>query len=182
MLGITGASGALYARAILQAMLAAGGEVHLTISPTGQRLIAEELGELLPAPAATGRLVEHSCKDVGAACASGSFLFDGMVVAPCSSQTLCAIAAGLGDNLIHRSAHVSLKERRRLILLHRETPLTLMDIRAMETVTLAGAVVMPASPGFYHQPKSLDDLARFMAERVMDLLGWPAQGAQRWGG
>jgi len=122
----------------------------------------------------------HNYRDVGAPLASGSFQHDGMIVLPCSSNTLGAVASGAGQNLMHRTAHVALKERRKLVLVHREAPLSLIDIRSMEAATLAGAIICPASPGFYMMPRSLDDLVDFMVGRCMDLLELPHDLNVRW--
>jgi len=156
VLGITGASGAPYARRTLQLLLQAGIETHLVFSPLGQRLLHDELGmEGVDLVALSGGLcdekgvmtngqeggvINQNFRDVGASIASGSFRHDGMIIAPCSSNTLSAVANGSQQNLIHRAAHVCLKERRRLVLLHREMPLSLVDIRNMEQATLAGAI------------------------------------------
>jgi len=115
-------------------------------------------------------LILHNFRDVGAAIASGSFRHDAMIVIPCSSNTLGCIASGSAQNLIHRAAHVTLKERRRLVLIHREMPLSLIDIRNMQTVTEAGAIVCPAQPGFYMMPKTIEDLVDFVVGRVLDLV------------
>ncbi len=181
ILAITGASGALYARRLLEMMLRTGADIHLVVSDPGRRLLAEEMGghdllEGLPAE----RIIAHNVKDTGAAIASGSFLCDGMVIVPCTSHTLASVANGFGDNLVHRAAAVCLKERRKLVLLHREMPLSLIDIRNMEQATLAGAIVAPANPGFYTEPKTIDDLVNFVCARVMDLLGEPGHGVKRW--
>ncbi len=182
VLAITGASGALYARRLLEMLLASGAQVHLVVSEPGRRLLAEEMaGRDLLDGLPLDRITSHNAKDTGAPIASGSFLCDGMVIAPCTSHTLAAVANGLGDNLVHRAAAVCLKERRKLILLHREMPLSLIDIRNMEQVTLAGAVVAPANPGFYTEPKTIDDLVDFVCARVMDLLGETGHAVKRWG-
>ena len=191
VVAITGASGAVYARRVVQLLLDAGVEVHLVVSPLGQRILHEELGmEGLDLEALAGRpaiggtvpgLVLHAHRNVGASIASGSFRHDGMVIVPCSSSTLSAVANGSAQNLCHRAAHVTLKERRRLILVHRETPLSLVDIRNMERATEAGAIVCPANPGFYMLPQRIDDLVDFIAARALDLLGIEHGLALRWG-
>jgi len=183
VVAITGASGALYAHRLVQLVVAAGVETHLVVSPLGQRLLHDELGleGLTPgglaalaglegADAPPENLVLHNFRDVGATIASGSFRHDGMVVIPCSSNSLGAIASGAGQNLVHRAAHVTLKERRRLVLVHREMPLSLIDIRNMQTVTEAGAIVCPAQPGFYMLPQTIGDLVDFVVGRVLDLV------------
>lgn len=180
VLAISGASGATYALRLLHLLLSGGHEVHLVITDYGRRLLFDEerithadFANLCPgieSAAAAARLVIHPNKDVGALIASGSFLHDGMVVIPCSSTTLGAIATGSGSNLVTRAAMVTLKERRPLILCHRETPLSLIDIENMRSLTLAGAIVCPTNPGFYMGPKSVDDLVDFMVGKVLDLL------------
>lgn len=191
VLGITGASGAAYALRLLEQMLLAGAEAHLVVSDYGRRLLADEAGVTRLEPAAlcpgvdagaADRLVVHPHKDVGAVIASGSFLHDGMVVMPCSSTSLGAIASGAGSNLLTRAAMVCLKERRRLILCHRETPLSLIDIENMRTLTLAGAIVCPTNPGFYLNPRRVEDLVDFMVGKVLDLLGVEHGLATRWAG
>jgi 4-hydroxy-3-polyprenylbenzoate decarboxylase len=123
----------------------------------------------------------HPPRDLAAPIASGSFLHDGMVIVPCSSHTLNSIAAGTGDTLVTRAAAVCLKERRPLILAHRESPLTLIDIRSMETLALAGAVIAPCNPGLYFLPKTVDDLIDFVAARLLDLLKVQHTIGARWG-
>lgn len=195
VLAITGASGAVYARRVLGAILEAGHEAHLCLTPLGMRLVREELGierlddsglralAGLPAEAdlREAGLVCHGPRDVGAAIASGSFEHDGMLVLPCSSHTLNSIAHGTGDTLVTRAAAVALKERRRLILAHRESPLTLIDIRSMETLTLAGAIIAPCNPGFYLLPRSVEEVVDFVAARLLDLLGVEHSLSARWG-
>ena len=196
VVAITGASGACYARRLIQLVVAQGIETHLVISPLGQRLLHDELGlegmggthgnlaalAGLPDGSPTpDNLTLHAYRDVGATIASGSFQHDGMVVVPCSSNTLGCIASGMAQNLVHRAAHVTLKERRKLILLHREMPLSLIDIRNMQTVTEAGAVMCPAQPGFYMMPKTIDDLVDFVVARVLDLIGVAHDLDVRWG-
>jgi 4-hydroxy-3-polyprenylbenzoate decarboxylase len=185
VVGITGASGAAYAVRIIELLAAADVEVHLACSDLGRRLLTEELGitRLDPERLSGGRadrLVIHPGNDVGAACASGSFRHDGMVVVPCSSSTLAKIAHGISDNLVQRAAQVTLKERRPLILAHRESPIGLVEIDAMRQATLCGAIVTPLSPGLYLGPRSIDDLIDFMAGRILDLLGVPHDLAIRW--
>lgn len=176
VVGITGASGAAYAVRVVEMLAAQNVEVHVACSNLGKRLLAEEAGiTRLDADALSGgrgdRLVMHPGNDVGAACASGSFQHDGMVVVPASSNTLAKIAHGISDNLVQRAAQVTLKERRPLVIAHRESPIGLTEIEAMRKVTEAGAVVAPLSPGLYLQPKSVNDLVDFMAGRLLDLLG-----------
>ncbi len=195
VVGISGASGALYAQRLLSVLVALGHEAHVTVTDAGKRLLVDELGvkfpqdaarlvglhESIPAKELTAHGVYlHPIKDIGADIASGSFLHDGMVVMPASSHTLNAIAAGLGDNLLCRAAAVTLKERRRLVVCHRESPLTLMDIRAMETLTLAGAVVAPTNPGFYLGPERIADLVDFVVAKALDLVGIEHGISARW--
>lgn len=193
VVGISGASGARYATRLLELLLGDGHEVHLVVTEFGRRLLNDELGvsrieidslvPALPEPArkaAAKRLFIHPHKDVGAVIASGSFLHDGMVVIPCSSTALGYIAGGSGSNLLARAAMVSLKERRPLVLVHRETPLSLIDIRNMETVTLAGGIIAPANPGFYLNPHSLDEIVDFVVGKCLDLLHIPHRLNTRW--
>lgn len=180
VLGISGASGAAYATRLLEQLLLTGAEVHLVVSDYGRRLLFDEAGvthiefaSMCPTIADAGaatRLVIHPNKDVGATIASGSFLHDGMIVMPCSSTSLGAIATGSGSNLLTRAAMVTLKERRPLIVCHRETPLSLVDIENMRTLTLAGAIVCPTNPGFYLHPRAVGDIVDFMVGKVLDLL------------
>jgi 4-hydroxy-3-polyprenylbenzoate decarboxylase len=181
---VSGASGAAYAIRLLEQLLLAGAEVHLVVTEYGKRLLFDEAGvksigleELLPglaaAPASDGhrqRLIIHPNKDVGALIASGSFLHDGMVVVPCSSTSLGAMATGSGSNLLTRAAMVTLKERRPLIVCHREMPLSLIDIRNMETLALAGAILCSPNPGFYLNPTSVGEIVDFTVGKVLDLL------------
>lgn len=185
IVGLTGASGALYARAVVRGIIAAGHECHLCITPYGSRLLFDEMGierldesslrafaglsDQAPGPRSQA-LYYYSPRDVGAALGSGSFMHDGMCIVPCSSHTLNSIAMGVGDTLVTRAAAVCLKERRPLVIAHRETPLTLIDIRAMETLTLAGAIIAPCNPGFYLLPKTIDEVVTFVAARLLDLL------------
>ncbi len=188
LIGITGASGAPYARRVVQLVVQAGIETHLLVTPLGQRLLHDELGmegvnlaSLSGMTEPPANLILHNYRDVGASIASGSFQHDGMVIVPCSSNTLSAVATGSAQNLLHRAAQVTLKERRKLVLVHRETPLSLIDIRNMAAATEAGAIICPASPGFYMMPRSIDDLIDFMAGRILDLLGVEHDLKLRWG-
>jgi 4-hydroxy-3-polyprenylbenzoate decarboxylase len=190
VLGITGASGAPYAVKLLQTLTRAGHAIHLSVSPSGAEVLRAELeinvtlaafdpgvfGELGP-----GGVIYHHHADFSAGIASGSFLTGGMVVAPCSMSTLGSIAHGITTNLISRAADIHLKERRKLILVPRETPLGLTHIENMATVTRAGAIVLPAMPGWYHRPQTLDDLVDFVVARICDQLGVAHALAGRWG-
>jgi 4-hydroxy-3-polyprenylbenzoate decarboxylase len=187
VLAITGASGVAYGLRVLEALLKAGRSAHLVISPLGRRLLAEEAGMDTPTPralagVAADRLFLYDFDDLGSRLASGTFLTDGMVICPCSSNTLGAIAAGIADNCITRAAAVHLKERRRLVLVHRETPVSRIDLENMLKVDAAGGIICPASPGFYNRPRSIDDLVDFVAGKVLDLLGVPHALVRRWTG
>jgi len=185
VVGISGASGAVYARRTVELLVRAGVEVHLVASPLGQRVLHDELGmEGIDLAALAGRedhhMTLHHYRDVGASIASGSFPHDGMIVVPCSNNTLSAVATGSSNNLLHRAASVTLKERRRLVLAHRETPLSLVEIRNMAAATEAGAIVCPTNPGFYMLPQSIDQVVDFMAGRLLDLVGVDHALATRW--
>lgn len=171
VLGISGASGAVLGMRILERLAALPGiETHLVISDAARRTLALECG-----PDALETLVSlahrhHPIGDIGASIASGSFAASGMIVAPCSMQTLSAIATGRADTLLTRAADVQLKERRRLVLLARETPLHLGHLRAMCAATEMGAIIMPPVPAFYHCPKSVGEIVDHLAARAIDLL------------
>jgi 4-hydroxy-3-polyprenylbenzoate decarboxylase len=185
IIGITGASGAAYARRVMQLLAEADVQIHLTVSTYGKRLLLDELGvkRLDPDALTSGRgelVTVYNDNDVGAAIASGSFLHDGMIVVPCSSNTLGAIAAGIGDNLLKRAAAVTLKERRRLILAVRESPASHIDICNMKRLSEAGAIIAPLSPGFYLRPQTVDDLVDFMAGKLLDLVNVPHDLDTRW--
>jgi 4-hydroxy-3-polyprenylbenzoate decarboxylase len=221
VLAITGASGAIYAVRLLETLLSAGCDVHLTISPSGAAVVEQELGlsldlanllpdtalnetELLDTTPALQRLLDRPGKpdeihavdadridrgrvyyshyqDLMSPVASGSFLTGGMVICPCSGSTLAAVAGGMGNNLIHRAAEVHLKERRKLVLVPRETPLSLVQIENMRRVTEAGAIVLPASPAFYHAVDAIVDLVNFVVARICDQLGVDNELIRRWG-
>src|SRR5947199_7598008 len=172
---ITGASGALYAQRFIQGLVAAGVNVHLVVSPLGRRLLHDELGmEGVDLPALAGTrehaVTLYNYNDVGARLASGSFLHDGTVIVPCSSNTLAEVAHGLGDNLISRSAAVTLKERRRLIVAHREMPLSPIDVNNYKILGDAGAVVAPCKPGLYLNPTTVGEIVDFVAGKLLDLM------------
>lgn len=193
--GITGASGALYAVRTLAALLAAGVRVDLVVSDFGRRLLADELG----ADAAVDRLVPyltarygvavapdalavHRNRDAGAAIASGTSPCDAMVIVPCSMKTLAGVAHGLSRNLIERAADVALKERRPLVIVPRETPMSLPQLRNMVLCAEAGAHMLPAMPAFYQRPATLDDLADFMAGKIVSCLGFDQDLFPAWTG
>jgi 4-hydroxy-3-polyprenylbenzoate decarboxylase len=194
VLAITGASGSVYAVRLLEVLSTAGKKVHLTISPSGVQVIEQELGlnvnlekfelsQLLPAESdiTTSRVIYHHYLDFTAGIASGSFLTGGMVICPCSMGTLSSLATGQSSNLIHRAADVHLKERRKLIVVPRETPLGSIQLENMKRLADAGAVVLPAMPGFYHNPTTIHDLIDFVVGRICDQLGIEHNLSQRWG-
>lgn len=180
VVGISGASGIPYAKDLLDTLRRTGGlEVHLVATDGARRVAADELGAPLDDLAALADAV-HPNRDVGASIASGSFRTLGMVVVPCSATTLSKIAYGVCDNLLTRAAYVHLKERRPLVLVPREAPLPLPTLEAMVKAAQAGATILPASPGFYSRPKTIDDLLGFVTQRVLDLLGIESTRSPRW--
>ena len=182
IVAISGASGAIYGVRLLQMLRELDGvETHLTVSAAGLLNLSQELDMSRSSLEALAHAV-HPVHDVGAAIASGSFQCAGMVIAPCSMRTLAAVAHGLSDNLITRAADVMLKERRRLILMARETPLSLVHLRNMTAVTEMGGIIFPPVPGFYHRPQTLAEMVDNTVSRVVDLLGLPQVNAQRWNG
>jgi 4-hydroxy-3-polyprenylbenzoate decarboxylase len=190
VVAVTGASGAPYAVRLLESLVAAKRPVQLIVSRHGLRLLDTELGidsvGALRAIVGPKRwdtyVMAFDDDDRGAAPASGSALSAGMVICPCSMGTLSAIAAGASRSLVERAADVALKERRPLLLVPRETPLSAIHLENMLRVTRAGALVLPAAPGFYHRPQSIDDLVNFVVARVLDHLGVPHRLTPRWGG
>ena len=207
VLAMTGASGAVYAVRLLEVLVAAGRSVHLTVSPAAVEVFREEVGVTLDldqfearrildaarsmtAAEATATpdphdvrdlVIYHHFRDYSAGIASGSFLTDGMVICPCSMDTLASVAHGLGSNLIHRAAAVHLKERRKLVVVPRETPLSGIQLANMARLADAGAVILPAMPGFYHGPRTIGDLVDFVVARVCDQLGVEYGLMRRWG-
>jgi 4-hydroxy-3-polyprenylbenzoate decarboxylase len=182
IVAISGASGAIYGVRLLQMLRALGNvQTHLTVSDAGLRNLQQEL-DMSRADLETLADVPYPVREVGAAIASGSFQCDGMVVAPCSMRMLGAVANGLSDNLMSRAADVMLKERRRLILMVRETPLNLAHLRNMISVTEMGCVIFPPMPSFYHRPQSLAEMVDHTVSRVIDMLGLPQPEAPRWQG
>lgn len=190
IVAVTGASGAPYAVRLLQELVAAERRVSLVVSGHGLRLLDTECGigsgaELRERVGAVGwdRMVRvFDDADRGAAPASGSALSGGMVICPCSMGTLSAIAVGASRSLIERAADVTLKERRKLVLVPRETPLSAIHLDNMLRLSHAGAVILPAAPGFYHRPESVSDLVDFVVARVLDQLGVASAIVRRWGG
>jgi 4-hydroxy-3-polyprenylbenzoate decarboxylase len=192
-IGVTGASGAVYARAVLRLLDAdpAVERVYLVASDAGLRLIAAELGAVAADPKKLPTLIAGSAahkveylpnKDIGASIASGSATVDAMAIVPCSAGALGAIAAGTASDLLTRAADVCLKERRPLVLCLRETPLNRIHLENMLRVHDAGATIMPAMPAFYYEPKTIDDLVEQFAFRVMAQLGLPQEKQYRWTG
>lgn len=182
IVAISGASGAVYGVRLLQALRESPGlELHLVVSGAGWRNVEEEHGLQRAAIEALAHHV-HDDADVGAAIASGSFGAHAMVVAPCSMRTLAAIAQGLSSNLLTRAADVMLKERLRLVLMVRESPLSLIHLRNMVSATEAGAIICPPMPAFYLRPQSVDDIVNASVARVLDLLDVPHTLAARWQG
>ena len=193
VLGVTGASGAIYSRRLLHVLLDTNCDVHLSVSPSGKAVFEQELSESLDlddfsvvqflgtATPLPGRLTYHHYKNLMAPIASGSFLTSAMVICPCSGSTLSAVTHAMGDNLIHRAAEVHLKERRKLVVVPRESPLSLPQLKNMQTIHEAGAVVLPASPGFYHNPETIDDLVSFVVSRICDQLNITNELVGRWG-
>ena len=194
-IAVTGASGALYATRTMAALLERGCHLELVISDYGRRLLRDELGDAASVDKLLDYLVSkygegvrkgtyrlYSNKDLGAKIASGSQDCEGMVVVPCSMKTLAGIAHGLSRNLVERAADVMLKERRTLIIVPRETPMSLPQLRNMTLCAEAGAMIMPAMPAFYQMPKTLDDLADFMAGKILAALGFKHELYPSWEG
>src|SRR6266852_7302917 len=193
VVGVTGASGAVLAQAALRLLEADArvGRIHLVVTDTGARLLAHELGiatsdaKQLPSLLVGGRAAKTEIlpnKDVGASIASGSYPVDAMVVIPCSMGTLAAIAGGTSDDLLARAADVVLKEGRRLVLAIRDTPFNRIHLENMLRAQQAGAVIMPAIPSYYHQPRTIDDLVTQYVCRVLAQLGLPQEKMYRWTG
>ncbi len=180
IIAITGASGSIYGIRLLEKLRdTSGAETHLVISRSGERTLYLETGRK-PADVRALADCHYPIDDIGARLASGSFLTAGMVVAPCSVRTMSAIACGISSNLLLRAADVTLKERRRLVLLVRETPFHLGHLRTMAALTEMGAIVAPPVPAFYNHPQSIMDIVDYSVDRVLDLLGLPPEGARRW--
>lgn len=181
VVGVTGATGAVYALRLLQRLQDAAVESHLVVSPAGMLNVHHELGLDRKALEALATAAYHP-SDVGAAIASGSFATDAMVIAPCSMKTLASVAHGLSDNLLARAADVTLKERRRLVLMVRETPFNLAHLRNMTAVTEMGGIVFPPLPAFYHRPRTIAELVDDTVERVLAVIGVAAAAPKVWAG
>jgi 4-hydroxy-3-polyprenylbenzoate decarboxylase len=197
VVGISGGSGAPYTRRVIEGLVEAGHDAKIVVTDAGRRVFEIELGIALTGdPADDTRILTDNLdlgsgsgsielfdqRNVAATIASGSYECEGMVVVPCSMGTLARIATGISSNLLERAADAALKERRRLILVPRETPLSLIHLRNMTAVTEAGAIVMPAMPGFYHLPESVNELVDMIAGRVLDGLGVNSTLLRRWQG
>jgi flavin prenyltransferase len=193
--GVTGASGAIYATRTVAALLSLGLHVELVVSDYGRRLLRDELGESASIDrlkaflagkygdaVTAGTVAIHNNRDLGATIASGSHGCSGMVVVPCSMKTLAGVAHGLSRNLIERAADVMLKERRTLVLVPRETPMSLPQLKNMVLCAEAGAMILPAMPAFYQLPKTLDDLADFIAGKILSSLGFEHALYPQWTG
>jgi len=194
-IGVTGASGSIYALRTIAALLELGCELEIVVSEFGRRLLLDELGEQAKIDRLDDVLVSrygdgvrrgaftvHSNRDMGAALASGSHRCDAMAIVPCSMKTLAGIAHGLSRSLIERAADVMLKEKRRLVLVPRETPMSLPQLRNMVAAAEAGAMILPAMPAFYQRPKTIDDLADFIAGRILNALGFDQRLFTPWKG
>jgi len=195
VVAVTGASGSPYGVRLLEVLLRAGRTVHLVVSPAAVEVLQAEAGRTVDLNAFRptdmlgdaasglnlGKLHYHHYRDFQAGIASGSFLTGGMVICPCSMGTVAAIAHGISENLIHRAADVHLKERRKLILVPRATPLGIVQLRNLTAVAEAGAVVLPAMPAFYTRPTSIADMVDFIVGRICDQLGVPHDLLKRWG-
>lgn len=180
ILGVTGASGAVYARRALRSLAAAGVETHLVVSKAAEMTIRYELG-MSARDFAEPAAARYAAADVGAPISSGSFITEGMLIAPCSVKTMSEIATGVTGGLISRAADVVLKERRRLVLMVRETPFHLGHLRTMTQLAEMGAIIAPPLPAFYTEPQSVDALVDHSVGRVLDLLGVETDLAKRWG-
>ena len=194
-IAITGASGAVYSTRTVAALLERGVHVELIVSDYGRRLLRDELGEQASVDrlqdflaarygdgVSAGTMTLHSNRDLGATIASGSHGCSAMAIVPCSMKTMAAVAHGLSRNLIERAADVMLKEHRRLVIVPRETPMSLPQLRNMVLCAEAGAIILPAMPAFYQRPKTLDDLADFMAGKVLSALGFEHDLYPAWTG
>lgn len=193
IVGVSGASGVCYARSLLRHLSFLAEELHLVCSESAIRVLAEEEGIKLSAArlslqAVVGeggalgpaKVAVYQPRDIGARIASGSALMSGMVIAPCSMSTVAAIASGAGSNLLHRAADVTLKEGRRLVLVPRETPLSALHLENMLRLSRLGVRIVPAMPGFYHRPRSIEELVEMMTMKILDQMGYHRDLVQRW--
>ena len=182
VVGVTGASGSVYGWRLLEKLRAQEAvEIHFVLSRSGERTAFLELGK----SAADFKALAHCSypvEDIGCRLASGSYAIDAMVIAPCSIHTMSSIAAGISSNLMVRAADVTLKERRRLVLMVRESPLHLGHLRSLTSLAEMGAIIAPPVPAFYHQPKTVEELVEHSVDRILDLIGLPADDARRWNG
>lgn len=181
VVGVTGASGAIYPLRLLEKLHRSGAEIHLILSRSGEKTLFLETGKL----AADVKSLAHfnwPIDNISAPLASGSFQTDGMIISPCSVNTMSSIAHGITANLLTRAADVTLKERRRLILMVRESPFHLGHLKTMTLLSEMGAIVAPPIPGFYNRPATIDDLVDSSVDRVLDLIGLPSGDAKRWNG
>lgn len=191
IVAMSGASGAPYALSVMEELLGQGHEVHLIVTEAAWRVLLEEHDWEVTKREQnfverydhlSGRLVYHPIRDIGASIASGSFQVDGMVVVPCTMGTLAKIATGISSSLLERAADVMLKERKPLILVPRETPLSSIHLENMLKLSRLGVQIVPPMPGFYHRPSSLQDMIRFVSGKILDQLGVPHQLYKRWEG
>jgi len=181
IVAITGATGAIYGVRILQRPREAGAETHLVISRWGARTLLHETPYSREQVEALATVV-YAPGDMGAAISSGSFRTDGMVIAPCSAKTLAAVAHGFGETLVHRAADVVLKERRKLVMVVRETPLSDIHLENMLKLSRMGSVMLPPMPAFYNHPRTVDDVVEHTVSRVLDQFGLDVSGVERWSG
>ena len=190
IISMTGASGQIYAIRLVQVLAELQQPMHLVVSDASRLVIREEMKleipmqgspvEFLWGKSVTSMVQYHESNELGANIASGSYRTGGMVICPCSTGTLGSVANGISRNLIERSAEVVLKERRKLIMVVRETPLSTIQLHNMHQLSLAGAVILPASPGFYHQPSTVDEMVDFVVARIIDQLGLEHTISKRW--
>jgi 4-hydroxy-3-polyprenylbenzoate decarboxylase len=181
VVGVTGASGTIYPLRLLERLRGPGTEIHLILSRSGEKTLYLETGK----KGADLKSLADFCwpvDDISAPLASGSFRTDGMVISPCSIHTMSSIAHGITSNLITRAADVALKERRRLILMVRESPLHLGHLKTMTSLAEMGAIIAPPIPGFYNQPATVEDVVDSSVDRILDLLGLPDERVRRWNG
>lgn len=181
IVGITGATGAIFGVRLLQALRAAEVETHLVLSKWGLQTVEHETGITAPQLTAMASVV-HGSGNMAATVSSGSFQTDGMVIAPCTMKTLAAIAQGFGDSLVHRAADVVLKERRKLVIVARETPLSEIHLENMLKLARMGVTILPPMPAFYNKPQTIDDIVDHIVARVLDQFGIDAEFAKRWDG